>query len=85
MAGPSIGDIAALLPAIQSFVAEVIANIEAKSPDVAKADEEVIRQAITDALAKFDAAGITSSLEAVVAVLKAGHGESGGGFDANLA
>lgn len=85
MGNPSVGDIAALLPAIQAFVDAVIAKIEAVSPDVAKADEEVIRQAITDALAGFDAGSIASSLEAVVKVLKDGKGISGGGFDANLA
>lgn len=79
-----IGDLAGVLPAIQAFINTVIANIAAVSPDVAKADEEVIRKAISDALDGVDVDGLTSSLEAVLKVLKDGKGISGGGYNASL-
>lgn len=85
MSAPNLADLAGVLPSIQSFVNTVIANIVAKSPDVVKADEEVIRQAISDALEGVNVADLTSSIEAVLKVLKEGRGISGGGLDANLA
>ena len=85
MSSPDIGALAGILPAVQAFINSVIAKIAEKSPDVVKADEEVIRQAIADSLQGVDIAGLTSSLESVVRVLKDGKGISGGGYNANLA
>lgn len=85
MSAPSLGDVISNLPLIKQVIDDVLSAIEKVSPDVAKADEEAIRQAISDALSKVDLASLESSMQAVFEVLKAGKGISGGGADATLA
>ncbi len=84
MATPALADVVTTLLAGKQRFLDLIDQLEAISPDVLKGDEEALKAAIA-ALPAIDSASLSSSLVAGLAVIKAGRGISGGGYDASLA
>jgi hypothetical protein len=85
VSGPSIVELLGLIPEIRSTLNAALAILEAASPDAAHASEEQAAAILQAALDKLNVTDVASSLDSLKAVLAAGRGISGGGFDSNLA
>lgn len=84
MSGPSIVDLLALIPQIRASLDAALAVLEAATPDAAHASEQEAAAILHAAIDKLDMPTLTSDLAHLGAVLAAGRGISGGGFNANL-